>query len=165
MSAGGADLPELLQGRAACAARALELARAARGELLLLSDSLDRSLYGGEDFAEAVKRFLLASDRARLLVLVNQPQPAARNIPHLLELARRISSRVEFRQPSETQAEAIRGEWLIADRRALLERREPEALEAQFWAQAPQRGKTRGEEFELRWNEAEPAQELRSLGI
>jgi hypothetical protein len=157
------DLPELLQGRVAFAAKAVELAHAARSELLLLSASLDRSLYGSEEFADAVKRFLLDNDRARLQVLVSQP--TARNIPHLLELARRISSRIEFRQPDESQTEPNRSEWLIADRRVLLERREPEALEAQFWAQAPQRGKNRGEEFEQRWNEAEPAQELRSLGI
>jgi hypothetical protein len=161
-----AGLPELLQGRAAFAAKAQELARGARSELLLLSDSLDRALYGSEEFADAVKHFLLDNDRARLLVLVNQPQPAARNVPYLLELARRISSRVEFREPSEAPSEeAGRGEWLIADRRVLLERLAPEALEAQFWAQAPQRGKVRCEEFEQRWNEAQPAQELRSLGI
>lgn len=165
MSEPGAGQPELLQGRAAFAARALELARAARGELLLLSDSLDRAVYGGEDFAEAVKRFLLDHDRARLRVLVGRPQAAARNVPHLLELARRLSSRIEFREPPETQAEPNRGECLIADRRALLERRAPEALETQAWADAPQRGKLRAEEFDTLWNEAQPAQELRSLGI
>jgi hypothetical protein len=160
-----ADLPQLLEGRAAFAAKALELVRGAHLELLLLSDSLDRSLYGSEEFADAVKRFLLDHERARLLVLVGQPQPAARNIPHLLELARRISSRIEFREPELDQGEPNRSEWLIADRRVLLERRGPEALEVQFWAQAPQRGKNRGEEFEQLWNEAQPAQELRSLGI
>lgn len=159
-------LPQLLQGRTAFAAKAQELAGSARSELLLLSDSLDRALYGSEEFAEAVKRFLLGNDRARLLVLVNRPQPAARNVPHLLELAGRLSSRVEFREPPEPPGEeAGRGECLIADRRILLERPTPEALEAQFWALAPQRGKLRGEEFDLRWNEAVPAQELRSLGI
>lgn len=165
MSGTGAELPELLQGRAAFAARALELVRGARGELLLLSDSLDRSLYGSEEFADAVKTFLLGSERRRLSVLVTQPQPAARNIPYLLELARRISSRIEFREPDADQSEPNHGEWLIADRRVLLERRGPEALESQFWAEAPQRGKTRGDEFEQLWNEAQPAQELRSLGI
>jgi hypothetical protein len=159
------ELPQLLEGRAAFAARALELVQAAHGELLLLSDSLERGVYGSEAFAEAIKGFLLRNERVRLKVLVSQPQPAARNIPQLLELARRVSSRVEFRQPAETQGEPSRCEWLIADRRVLLERREPESLESQFWAQAPQRGKTRGEEFEALWNEAIPAQELRSLGI
>ena len=162
-----AALPQLLDGRAAFAARALELVREARGELLLLSHSLERSLYGSEEFADAVKAFLLGSERARLCVFVSQPQEALRNVPHLVELGRHLSSRLEFREPSEQQLAGggNRSEWLLADRRVLLERREPESLEAQFWAQEPQRGKLRGEAFETLWNEAQPAQELRSLGI
>ncbi|MDB5976469.1 MAG: hypothetical protein JWR07_3229 [Nevskia sp.] len=162
-----ASPPQLLDGRAAFAAQALDLVRGARGELLLLSDSLERSLYGGEAFADAVKTFLLGSERARLRVFVNRPQEATQNVPYLLELSQRISSRFEFREPSEAQQAGggNRGEWLLADRRVLLERRDPESLEARYWAEEPQRGKLRAEAFEALWNEAQPAQELRSLGI
>jgi len=162
-----ANLPQLLDGHAAFAAQALQLVRGARAELLLLSDSLQHSLYGSEDFTDAVKGFLLGSERARICVFVSRPQEALRNVPHLLDLCRRISSRFEFREPSEQQAAAggNRSEWLLADRRVLLERREPESLEARYWAQEPQRGKLRGEAFEALWNEAQPAQELRGLDI
>ena len=146
MSGGG--LPELLQGRAAFAAKAVQLVRAARQELLLRSDALDRALYGGEDFYNAVKDFLLSSERARLCVLVRQPQQAVHNAARLIELGQRLSSRVEFREPTAEQGEIDPAEWLIADRRALLERRSPESLEAQFWAEEPQRGKLQGEEFD-----------------
>jgi hypothetical protein len=158
-------LPQLLDGRAAFASKALDLVRAARSELLLLSDSLDRSLYGGEDFYEAVKGFLLGSERARLNVLVCQPQEALHNAQRLIDLGQRLSSRVEFREPSPEQGEIERSEWLLADRMVLLERRDPDALQSQFWAREPQRGKLRGEAFQALWNEAQPAQELRSLGI
>lgn len=163
MSGGG--LPELLQGRAAYAAQAVQLVRAARHELLLRSDALDRTLYGGEDFYNAVKDFLLGSERARLCVLVRQPQAAVHNASRLIDLGQRLSSRVEFREPGEEQGELDPSDWLIADRRVLLERRSPDSLEAQFWAEEPQRGKLRGEEFDGLWNEAQPAQELRQLGI
>jgi hypothetical protein len=159
------DLPELLQGRAAFAAKAVAVARAARHELLLRSDMLDRTLYGGEDFYNAVKDFLLGSERARLCVLVLQPQAAVHNASRLIDLGQRLSSRVEFREPTAEQGQLEPSEWLIADRRALLERRGPESLEAQFWAEEPQRGKLDSEEFDKLWNEAQPAQELRSLGI
>ena len=76
-----------------------------------------------------------------------------------------MSSRVEFREPTPEQGEIGQAEWLLADRRVLLERRGPEALEAQFWADEPQRGKVRGEDYDKLWNEAQPAQEMRSLGI
>ena len=98
MNDSSTDLPQLLDGQAAFAAKALELVRGARGELLLLSDSLQRNLYGSEEFADAVKSFLLGSERARLCVFVNQPQEAVRNVPRLLELSRRVSSRFEFRE-------------------------------------------------------------------
>ena len=166
MNDASANLPQLLDGHAAFAAKALELVRAARGELFLLSDALERSLYGNEDFADAVKSFLLGSERARLCVFVNQPQQAVQNVPRLAELSRRISSRFEFREPSPEQGSGGQhSEWLLADRRVLLERREPESLQAQFWAQEPQRGKLRAEAFEAIWNEAQPAQYLRSLDL
>jgi hypothetical protein len=165
MSAPGPEQPEILEGRAAFAARALQLVRGARQELLLRSDALERGAYGSEEFADAVKTFLLGNERARLCVLVRQPQEAARNAPRLVELGRRLSSRVEFREPTPEQGELDPGEWLLADRRMLLERQSPEALQAQFWAEEPRRGKTRGEDYDQLWNEAQPAQEMRSLGI
>ena len=167
MTDAATDLPLLLDGHAAFAAKALQLVQAAHGELLLLSDSLERSHYGSEEFYQAVKTFLLGSERARLCVFVNQPQEAVLNVPRLLELSRRVSSRFEFREPSETQVAASgnRSEWLLADRRVLLERREPESLESQFWAQEPQRGKLRAEAFQALWDQAQPAQELRGLGL
>ncbi len=165
MSEPGADLPEMLEGRAAFAAKALLLVRAARHELLLRSDALERALYGGDEFYGAVKDFLLGSERARLCVLVRQPHEALHNAQRLIDLGQRLSSRVEFREPADEQGDIGQAEWLIADRRALLERRAPESLEAQFWAQEPQRGKLHGEAFDGLWNEAQPAQELRSLGI
>jgi hypothetical protein len=157
--------PQHLEGHAALAAAVLELVRQPHRELLLLSDSLDRKLYGSAEFAEAVKNFVLSSERARLCVLVNQPALAVQNVPRILELQRRASSRIEFREPPEDRREDCRCEWLIADRRALLERRSPDALEAQLWGEAPQRGKLRGDAFDEIWNESEQAQELRSLGL
>ncbi|MBV8063246.1 MAG: hypothetical protein JOY51_06595 [Nevskia sp.] len=165
MSAAPSDLPELLEGHAAFAAKALLVARTAHLELIVRSDCLERALYGSEEFVDAVKAFLLGNERTRLLVLVGQPQQAAQNGARLVELGRRLSSRVEFREPAPGQGEIDPAEWLIADRRVLLERRSPQDLQAQFWAQEPRRGKTRGEEFDALWNEAQPAQEMRSLGI
>ena len=158
------DGPKLLEGPAAFTAAALELVRGARSELLLLSDSLDRLLYAGPEFAEAVKSFVLGSERARFCVLVNEPT-GPKNVPRLAELYRRASSRIEFREPPEDRREECRCEWLIADRRGLLERRGPEVLEAQLFTQDPQRAKLRGDAFDQIWNESEPARELRILGL
>lgn len=165
MSEPANDLPEMLEGRIAFAAKALHLVRAARQELLLRSDVLERALYGSEEFSSAVKDFLLGSERARLCVLVRQPHEALQNAQRLIDLGQRISSRVEFREPTDEQGDIGQAEWLIADRRILLERQSPESLESQFWAGEPRRGKTRGEDYDKLWNEAQPAQELRSLGI
>ena len=156
---------QLLQGRAAYAAQALQLVRGARQELLLRSDSLEAALYGGEAFAESVKQFLLGSERARLRLLVLKPQAALRNAAQLIELCRRLSSKVELREPSPEQGPIDPCDWLIADRRALLERIGPEALQSQFWPQEPRRGKTRGEDFDTLWNEAQPSPELRNLSL
>jgi hypothetical protein len=160
-----AETPQILEGRAAYAAKVLELVRSARHELLLHSDALDSAFYGGAEFTEAVKQFLLGSQRAQLRVLVNQAPQAHHNVPQLLELWLHLSSRMEFREPHEQQRENFRGERLIVDQRAIVERASPEVLEGRFWAQAPQQGKIKSDDFEKVWNEGQPSAEFRSLGI
>lgn len=157
--------PVAVEGRSAFADAALALIAEARREIRLLSHELDVRLYGSEAVYEAVKGFLLSSERARLRVLINQPRLAAQRGHRLVELGRLLSSRVEFRGLSDERQQEHRAEWLIIDERSLLERREPEALVARLFQDQPLAARERGNDFETLWNEASPAQELRSLGL
>jgi hypothetical protein len=154
-----------LSGRSALAAQALKVAQSTRLELAVLSFALDPDLYGSEPFVDAVKTFLLGEDRARLRVLLNQPRVVAQSAHRLVELGRRLTSRVEFRELAQEQLNDMRGEWLIADRRRILERRNPETLTAHYWDSAPLLAREKLEKYDSLWNEAVPCGELQRLAL
>lgn len=160
-----ANEAQLLQGSAAFAAKAIEMVSQAIVDVCILSDAMDPRLWGGSAFADALKSYLLQNDRARLRMLVNETPAAIHNVPHLIELVRRLTSRAEVRQPPDEHRQNYRGDLLIADRRQMLERHELGALEAKFWPRAPGVTQARAADFDEIWNESEPAQEFRSLGI
>jgi hypothetical protein len=114
---------ELITGAAAFAMRATQMVSAARMELAVLSQELDRRIYGLEGFGDALRRFVLQHQRT------------------------------------------VRDEYLVADGRVLLYRETPQDLEAKYYDKAPHMGRMQLKHFDLLWNEAQPAQELRKLGI
>lgn len=158
-------LPELLSGVAAFAARAAERVAHAGMEVAVLSQELDRRVYGGEAFAAAIRRFVLQHERTRVRVLVNATQVAMANSPRFVELGRSLSSFVEFRELLPSRRQTIREEYLIADGRALLYRETPQDLDARDYGQIPHAAREKLREFDLLWNESPPAQELRKLGL
>lgn len=154
-----------IEGRAALAEAARALAQSARRELLLLTYDFDARLYGSEVFVDTVKGFALADEHARLRVLINQPRLAMQGAHRLVELGRRIPSRIEFRELLDERVLEHRGELLIADQRGLLERREPDALYARHSPDSPLLARQRARDFQTLWDESPPAQELRVLGL
>lgn len=158
-------VPAPIEGHAAFAEAALGLVRGARRELLLLSYELERRIYGQDELAEALKDFVLMSEHQRLRILLNQPRAALSHCPRLVELGRRLPSRVEFRQLPEDRIQDLQDDWLIADREQLLERASPDRLSAALWTGSAVTARQRGRSFDAIWNHAEPAQELRNLAM
>lgn len=156
---------ELLTGQAAFAARATQMVAGARTELALLSQDLERRVYGTEAFADALRHFVLQHSRTRVRVLVNNTQVAIANSPRLIELGRGLSSFVEFREPQPARRQVVREEYLVADGRLLLYRETPEDLEAKYYGTSPHLARLQLKDFDVLWNESTPAQELRKLSL
>lgn len=162
---GAADAPAPLEGRAALASALLAMAAGARREILLLSVDLDRALYGSEAFVEAIKALALSSARARVRVLVGQPRAAMQAGHRLVELGRRLPSRIEFRELAEERRAAHRGDWLIVDQRSWIERSHPDALTAALQHGAPLQARARAKAFLALWEASPGCAEFRTLGI
>jgi hypothetical protein len=156
---------ELLGGVAAYAERVVQMVGGARMELALLSQELDRRIYGGEAFGEALRRFVLQHPRTRVRALVSNTQAAVANSPRFVELGRQLSSFIEFRELQAERQQAVREEYLVADGRVLLYRETPQDLEARYYGRSPHIGRLQLKSFDLLWTESDPAQELRKLGI
>ena len=156
---------DLLTGIAAFAARVAQMVGGARMELTLLSQDLDRRVYGTEAFAEAVRRFVLQHPHTRLRVLVNHTQAAVANSPRFVELGRALSSFVEFRELMLIRQQAVREEYLVADGRLMLHRETPNDLESKYYGSSPHLARLKLKDFDALWHEATTAQELRKLGL
>lgn len=153
-----------INGSEAFAAAALEVVAAARYQLVLLSVDLDRRLFGTPTFTEQLRQFILQHRRARLHVLLHDPAAAVRNSIRLVEFARMLSSRIEFRTLPEERRK-LREEYLVADERALLYRSSPEQVEAKHYADAPLVARSHLREFEALWHESTVAREMSALGL
>jgi hypothetical protein len=156
---------ELLTGAADFAARATQMVSQARTELSLLTQELDRRIYGTEIFGESLRRFVLQHGHTRVRVLCNNTQAAVSNSPRLVELGRSMSSFVEFRELLPARQRAVREEYLVADGRLLLYRETPQDLEAKYYGAAPHLARMKLKGFDVLWNESTVAQELRRLSL
>jgi hypothetical protein len=154
----------LVRGHLEFVSRLAEMARTARMQINLLSQTLDRRIYGSEDFLIPLQAFLLQHERARLRVIVHTPAAAMRSGHRLVELGRKLSSRVEFRELLP-EHRTIEREYVIADERSLLSRESPLELDARYYANAPMLAREQLREFENLWQESPPSSELRSLRI
>lgn len=156
---------ELVEGLAGFARRMRELAAGAHNELALLSQDLDRRVYGTDEFVGTLRSFVLQNRFARLRVLVSNPQTAIRNNPRLVEFGRTLSTFVEFRELLPERQQVIFEEYLVADGRKMLVREAPGDLESRYYTTAPHLARLKLKDFDMLWNESVPAQELRSLRL
>ena len=111
--------PVLVTGGAAFLEHAVRLVEAARLELVICSAMLDRRVYGDEIFIDRVRRFVLQHRRARLRVLVGQPQAAMRASHRLVELGRALGAfvrEVRGMAPGEVAAH-LRDHYALDDLR------------------------------------------------
>jgi len=155
---------ELVNGQAEFLQRASTLVASAKLDITLFSQSLDRRTYSSEDFITPLQTFLLSHQRARLRVLVHTPVLAMRTGHRLIELGRRLSSRIEFRELLP-ERKLIRKEFLIADESSMLIRDAEDQLEARFYAHAPLLARDQKREFDILWQESPPAAEFRDLKL
>ena len=156
---------QLLTGIADFAARAIQMVSTAHTEIALLSQELDRRIYGTETFSDSIRRFVLQHQHTRVRVLVNHTQVAMGNSPRLIEFGRSMSSFIEFRELLPTRQQVIREEYLVADGRLMLYRETPQDLESKYYGESPHLARLKLKDFDLLWNESTTAQELRKLSL
>lgn len=154
--------PQRIEGRAALAEAAVEVASRARREIALLSFELPEAVYGTPEFCDAVKDLVLTAGRhARVRILIQEPRGAATG-HRLVTLGQHLSTYVAFRQPGIEHRER-RGEYLIADERHLLQRQTPDATEAMLQLDAPPEARAALRQFNEIWDSGEPPPDLQRL--
>lgn len=149
--------PECIDALTACIA---EPSRA----LLIYSQYLDHTLFDRTEVVEALSRFVRSAPPATLKILIHSSQPMVSRGHQLLELARRIDSKIEIRKVPDELASDVhtylvwdqRGYWLMPDYR------DYDGLTNLY---DPVQSSRLAERFDYLWNLSSPDPELRILRI
>jgi len=98
---------------------AIAQARQCRRELAVLSPHLDRAVFDNEEFFAALRKLLRESRRSRVRVLLQNSRAVVQQGHGLVELARRLPSRIELRVLAE-HADWNGDTQVLRDRSAVL---------------------------------------------
>ncbi len=101
-----------------CRSAVSEVIASARRTLLIMSPSLDPALFASPDCLSAVSTFARRSRHARAQILVEDTKAIASNSHPLLELARRLPSKVAMRRLADDVAPP-RANFVVVDGRAI----------------------------------------------
>jgi hypothetical protein len=140
----------------------LALLSQARRTLSLYTPDLEGWLYHHSSVQEACTRFLLASPRNRLRILLRDASRPVKQGHRLLALSRRLSSNLYIRKlhpdhPSEESA------YLLADDRGLLLRPELDSYAGYVLYNDPGRVRLRQAQFDQAWDTSVLDPDLRSF--
>lgn len=94
---GETDTPVPLETSDDCRAAATELVRQGHRTLLIFTHDLDRKVYDDVDFIDAVSALARRHHLSWIRILVQDMEPVIHGRHRLVELARRLSSRIEIR--------------------------------------------------------------------
>lgn len=143
---------------------ALRLARQAQRSLEVFSFDLDPQLYDQSNFIEAVQQLALRSPKSRVRVLIQDNDRIQREGHRLIELFRRLRSRIEIRIVHADYVDHPEN-FLLADRTGFLHRRLPDRYQGDAGFNNPRRCDLLGRFFDEVWEKSEPDSELRALHI
>lgn len=156
---GNDDSLHRLDDLAALRQHALQCVQRGRRKLCILSNTLDPELYDRDEFRDALRDLVISDRYCEARILVKDIRPLVERGHRLLELSRRLSSKVLLRKLTVEPKLKDAG-WMVVDTATLLFRHD-EALHQGFvdYAAAP-RCRQLLEEFTTLWElygEADPA--------
>ena len=141
---------------------AQRLAEQAQRLLLLHTEALSPEIYDRAGFLDAVRRFANRHSQTRFLVLVQESRQAVQRGHRLIELARQLSSTIEFRRPAP-EYRHYHESFLLADTTGYLHRRIPARYEGSASFNAPGKAADLETYFMEVWERSEPDLELKRL--
>jgi hypothetical protein len=98
---------------------ALQAVQEGYRRICIVSDILDEPVYNTDAFRDAVRNLAIRDRFCQVRILVKNIKPAVEHGHRLLELARRLSSKVEMRKLTVAPKDKDQG-WLIVDNATLL---------------------------------------------
>lgn len=129
---------------------ALKMIREGHRQLCLLSATLDAPLYNTDEFRDAVRVFAIQDRYAQARILVKDTKPLIEHGHRLLQLARRLSGKVDIRRLTEAPQNTNHA-WLMVDNSMLLYKHDEDAYNGYVDYAAAPKCKLLLEEFTNLW--------------
>lgn len=143
----------------------LQVVGSSRREIILLSKTLDPAIYDNEPFYQGILDFARGDRNVQVKILVKDIKPVVEQGHRILNLARRLSSKIEIRKLLvKPEKDSIT--YLIGERRHLLYMHEDQVYNGFVNYEAAQESKSLADEFTYLWDthsELDPA--LRTMLI
>jgi hypothetical protein len=130
--------------------QALKMINEGRRQVCVLSETLDAPLYNTDEFRDAVRIFATQDRYAQVRFLVKDTKPMVEHGHRLLQLARRLSGKVDIRRLTEAPRN-INHAWLIVDDSILLYKHDEDAYNGYADYAAASKCKLLLEEFTNLW--------------
>ena len=130
----------------------------------IYTPDLEPGVYNEERFLEAIKRLTLGKPFARIRVLISSPEHLVRNGNPFVQLARRLSACIEFRNVDE-DFRHHREAFLIADETALIYRVDARKWEGIADTHEPAVARRYLGMFDEIWNASRVEAEIRELRV
>ena len=141
----------LLEGVEAFRERALAALRSGQRKVYLLSETLDPAVYDNDAFRDALRDLVIRDRYCRAFILVKDIQGVVERGHRLLELSRRLSSKVSMRRLTVMPRNKDEA-YLIVGRHILLYKHDDRQYSGYLDPDAAPRCRSLVEEFTQLWN-------------
>ncbi len=154
-------------GERELAAAAIEVATAARRIIRIRSAGLAPAIFDQPELEAVLSALARRHAQCQVRILISDPQAFAGSSHRLLQLARRLSSKVLLRTPSGPASESpeLQPAMLIADHKALLMQPHGSAPNGWYDLDAGAQARNRALDFDQTWDRATEHPELRELRL
>lgn len=140
----------------------LEMVRASRRYLDLISRNLDPAAFDTREFVTAVKAMVTKNPQARVRIIVLQPESLIGVQHRLVDLAQRLTSFIAIRRPGPDYRE-FNEAMMIGDQRHLIHRKLSDRFDGHAYFDVPGRAAKQLQAFNELWEYGEPDPNFRQM--
>jgi hypothetical protein len=156
---------ETLNGRSDCLDAVERLTGLAEREVALFTQQLEPLLYNHAAVCDAWSKLARENRHARIRIIAQSTRSAATQGNCLIDLAQRLSSKIQIRTPATPELQTFSESWLIIDDHGMLRINNPERWEGSLILNDRRVVREQLEFFDKAWENSEPDIQTRRLSL
>lgn len=135
-----------------------------RRRLLIFSPTLTHSIYDSEELSQAITRGTFDNPHLSVQILIGNPRACVGRFHRLIDLAQKLSTYVEIRQPPEFY-QSLHHDYFLVDKTGYVFREHADRFTATVDYNAPRTVDSHARQFSTIWQSSTRVQEFLRLYI